>query len=162
MLLVIDVGNTNTVLRIYHGEELIKHWRLQTHHGRTSDEHGIFLRQLFELSGLAVGNVQHAIISCVVPPMERMLVKMVRDYFACSPTVVGTDIHANMPIEYDNPKEVGADRVVNAVAAYHRHQKALIVVDFGTATTFDAISEEGAYLGGAICPGITISSEALF
>ncbi|RDV36345.1 type III pantothenate kinase [Bradymonadaceae bacterium TMQ3] len=162
MLLVIDVGNTNTVLGVYRGEELVRHWRLQTHHGRTSDEHGIFLRQLFELSGLAVAEVHHAIISCVVPPMERMLVKMVRDYFACNPTVVGADIQANMPIAYDNPREVGADRVVNAVAAYRRHSKALIVVDFGTATTFDAISEEGAYLGGAICPGITISSEALF
>ncbi|RAL21736.1 type III pantothenate kinase [Lujinxingia litoralis] len=162
MLLVIDVGNTNTVLGVYKGDELVRHWRLQTHHGRTSDEHGIFLRQLFELSGLGVGEVKAAIISCVVPPMERMLVKMVRDYFACVPTVVGDDIEANMPIEYDNPQEVGADRVVNAVAAYHRLQKALIVVDFGTATTFDAISAEGAYLGGAICPGITISSEALF
>jgi type III pantothenate kinase len=162
MLLVIDVGNTNTVLGVYQGEELIKHWRLQTHHGRTSDEHGILLRQLFLLSNIAVQDVEQAIISCVVPPMERMLVRMIKDYFDCTPTVVGADIHARMPIKYDNPREVGADRIVNAVAAWERHKTSLIVVDFGTATTFDAISVHGEYLGGAICPGITISSEALF
>lgn len=162
MLLVIDVGNTNTVLGVYRGEELIRHWRLQTHHGRTSDEHGIMLRQLFLLSEIAVEDVEQAIISCVVPPMERMLVQMIKDYFRCTPTVVGDDIHAKMPILYDNPREVGADRIVNAVAAWERHKTSLIVVDFGTATTFDAISVRGEYLGGAICPGITISSEALF
>lgn len=162
MLLVIDVGNTNTVLGVYRGEELIRHWRLQTHHGRTSDEHGIMLRQLFLLSEIDVEDVKQAIISCVVPPMERMLVQMIKDYFRCTPTVVGDDIHAKMPILYDNPREVGADRIVNAVAAWERHKTSLIVVDFGTATTFDAISVRGEYLGGAICPGITISSEALF
>ncbi len=162
MLLVIDVGNTNTVLGVYKGDELVRHWRLQTHHGRTSDEHGIFLRQLFELSNLGVEGVTHAIISCVVPPMERLLVQMIRDYFACVPSVVGDDVQADMPVLYDNPAEVGADRLVNAVAAWDRFETALIVVDFGTATTFDAISDKGEYLGGAICPGITVSSEALF
>lgn len=162
MLLVIDVGNTNTVLGIFKGKELVRHWRLQTHQGRTSDEHGIFLRQLFELSGLGVAEVTNAIISCVVPPMERLLVEMVHNYFACTPSVVGDDIHATMPILYDNPAEVGADRIVNAVAAWNRFQSALVVVDFGTATTFDAISHKGEYLGGAICPGITVSSEGLF
>lgn len=162
MLLVIDVGNTNTVLGVYKGDELVRHWRLQTHHGRTSDEHGIFLRQLFELSNLGVEGVTHAIISCVVPPMERLLVQMIRDYFACVPSVVGDDVQADMPVLYDNPAEVGADRLVNAVAAWERFGTALIVVDFGTATTFDAISDKGEYLGGAICPGITVSSEALF
>ena len=162
MLLVIDVGNTNTVLGVYKGDELVRHWRLQTHHGRTSDEHGIFLRQLFELSNLGVEGVTHAIISCVVPPMERLLVQMIRDYFACVPSVVGDDVQADMPVRYDNPAEVGADRLVNAVAAWERFGTALIVVDFGTATTFDAISDKGEYLGGAICPGITVSSEALF
>lgn len=162
MLLVIDVGNTNTVLGVFEGEELVRHWRLQTHHGRTSDEHGIFLRQLFELSGLNVAAVDGAIISCVVPPMERLLVKMIGDYFACKPLVVGEDIQADMPVLYENPKEVGADRIVNAVAAWERLKEAFIVVDFGTATTFDAISHRGEYLGGAICPGISISSEALF
>ncbi len=163
MLLVIDVGNTNTVLGVYDDDgELARHWRLQTHHGRTSDEHGIFLRQLFELSGLKPGQVRNAIISCVVPPMEGLLVKMIHDYFACEPVIVGQDIEAGMPVLYDNPSEVGADRLVNAVAAWERFETALIVVDFGTATTFDAISRRGEYLGGAICPGITVSSEALF
>ena len=162
MLLVIDVGNTNTVLGVFDGDELARHWRLQTHHGRTSDEHGIFLRQLFELSGLNVTDVEGAIISCVVPPMERLLVKMIGDYFACAPIVVGDDIHVDMPVMYEDPKEVGADRIVNAVAAWTRFQQAFIVVDFGTATTFDAISHRGEYLGGAICPGISVSSEALF
>lgn len=162
MLLVIDVGNTNTVLGVFDDDGLVRHWRLQTHHGRTSDEHGIFLRQLFELSNLDVSAVSDAIISCVVPPMERLLVKMIRDYFACVPVVVGDDIHADMPILCENPSEVGADRIVNAVAAWERFSCSLIVVDFGTATTFDAISHRGEYLGGAICPGITVSSEALF
>ncbi len=162
MLLVIDVGNTNTVLGVYDGEELVRHWRLQTHHGRTSDEHGIFLRQLFELSGLDATAVKSAIISCVVPPMEGLLVTMIGDYFACQPLVVGQDIDAGIPVLYDKPSQVGADRLVNAVAAWERCQSALVVVDFGTATTFDAISHRREYLGGAICPGITVSSEALF
>lgn len=162
MLLVIDVGNTNTVLGVYEEGKLKRQWRLQTHHGRTSDEHGIFLRQLFELSGLDASQVRSAIISCVVPPMEGLLVQMISDYFACEPIVVGEDVKAGIPVCYDNPSEVGADRLVNAVAAWERFKTALIVVDFGTATTFDAISAKGEYLGGAICPGITVSSEALF
>ena len=162
MLLVIDVGNTNTVLGVFEGDELMRHWRLQTHHGRTSDEHGIFLRQLFELSGLDAGEVTNAIISCVVPPMEGLLTKMIRDYFACVPLIVGQDISVDIPVLYDKPSEVGADRLVNAIAAWQQFHSALIVVDFGTATTFDAISDQGEYLGGAICPGISISSEALF
>ncbi len=162
MLLVIDVGNTNTVLGVYDGDELLRHWRLQTHQGRTSDEHGIFLRQLFELSGLAAGDVDRAIISCVVPPMERLLKEMIRVYFSCEPLVVGDSATADLPVLYDDPSLVGADRIVNAVAARDIFDTAIIVVDFGTATTFDAISHRGEYLGGAICPGITISSEALF
>ncbi|MBA2664169.1 MAG: type III pantothenate kinase [Bradymonadaceae bacterium] len=162
MLLVIDVGNTNTVLGVYHNDTLVKHWRLQTHHGRTSDEHGILLRQLFEIAGIGLNELKHAIISCVVPPMERMIVSTIRDYCGLTPVVVGDSIHAQIPILLDNPREVGADRIVNAVAAWHRHRCSLVVVDFGTATTFDAISHAGEYLGGAICPGITISSEALF
>ncbi len=162
MLLVIDVGNTNTVLGVYREEQLVRHWRLQTHHGRTSDEHGIFLRQLFELSGLDAGQVDSAIISCVVPPMERLLIEMIGDYFACEPRVVGADIEPGIPVLYDDPSQVGADRLVNAVAALQKFDTAVIVVDFGTATTFDAISAKGEYLGGSICPGITISSESLF
>lgn len=162
MLLVIDVGNTNTVLGVYKEGELLRHWRLQTHQGRTSDEHGIFLRQLFELSDLNAGDVDQAIISCVVPPMERLLKEMIRVYFDCEPLVVGESVRAALPILYDDPAQVGADRIVNAVAARDLFETAIIVVDFGTATTFDAISHRGEYLGGAICPGISISSEALF
>lgn len=162
MLFVIDVGNTNTVLGVYRGDELVKHWRIQTHHGRTSDEHGILLRQLFEFAGLDPDAIDEAIISCVVPPMERALVGMVHDYFELTPMVVGQNVHPSMPVLYDNPREVGADRLVNAVAGWERYRTSLVVVDFGTATTFDAITEDGAYLGGAISPGVTISSEALF
>lgn len=162
MLFVIDVGNTNTVLGVFKGEELIKHWRVQTHHGSTSDEHGILVRELFRFAELNPKEVEHAILSCVVPPMERSLVAMVRSYFGVTPLVVGESVQPSMPVLYENPKDVGADRLVNAVAAWQRHQTSLVVVDFGTATTFDAITEEGAYMGGAIAPGVTISSEALF
>ncbi len=162
MLFVIDVGNTNTVLGVFGGDQLIKHWRIQTHHGRTSDEHGILLRELFHFAGLDPDGIDDAIISCVVPPMERALIGMVEDYFELSPMVVGQTVHPTMPVLYENPREVGADRLVNAVAAWKRFQTSLVVVDFGTATTFDAITAEGAYKGGAIAPGVTISSEALF
>lgn len=162
MLLVIDVGNTNTVVGVYSGDELVRHWRLQTHHGRTSDEHGIFLRQLFELSNLDATQVDGAIISCVVPPMERLLVEMIGDYFACRPRVVGDDVEVDIAVRYEKRQEVGADRLVNAIAAWERFETAVIVVDFGTATTFDAISASGEYLGGAIAPGTTVSSESLF
>lgn len=162
MLFVIDVGNTNTVLGVYDGDRLLHHWRIQTHQGRTSDEHGILLRELFHFSGVDPSRIDDALISCVVPPMERALEGMVEDYFELDPMMIGRDIEPDMPILYANPREVGADRLVNAVAAYHRFETAMVVVDFGTATTFDALSEEGAYLGGAIAPGVTISSEALF
>lgn len=162
MLFVIDVGNTNTVLGVYQGEQLLKHWRIQTHHGRTSDEHGILLRELFHFSGIDPDGIDDAIISCVVPPMERALIGMVEDYFELTPMVVGQSVHPSMPVLYDNPRQVGADRLVNAVAAWTHFQTSLVVVDFGTATTFDAITADGAYKGGAISPGVTISSEALF
>jgi len=162
MLFVIDVGNSNTVLGVYDGEELVKHWRVQTRHRSTSDEHGILVRELFYFAGVDPKAVSAAIISCVVPPMERSLVAMVKAYFEVEPLVVGQSISASMPVRYDNPSEVGADRLVNAVAAWERHRTSLVVVDFGTATTFDAISADGEYLGGAISPGVTISSEALF
>jgi type III pantothenate kinase len=162
MLFVVDVGNTNTVLGVYQGSELVQHWRIQTHQGRTSDEHGILLRELFHFVGVDPDGIEDAIISCVVPPMERALVGMVVDYFELDPLVVGQSVQPSMPVLYHNPREVGADRLVNAVAAFRRYQTSLIVVDFGTATTFDAITEDGAYKGGAISPGVTISSEALF
>jgi type III pantothenate kinase len=162
MLFVIDVGNTNTVLGVYQGEELVKHWRVQTRHGSTSDEHGILVRELFHFAGLDPEGVQDAILSCVVPPMERAIVGMVKEYFGVSPLLVGQTVHPSMPVLYENPRDVGADRLVNAVAAWRRWQTSLVVVDFGTATTFDAITRDGAYKGGAIAPGVTISSEALF
>jgi type III pantothenate kinase len=162
MLFVIDVGNTNTVLGVFQGDKLIKHWRIQTHHGRTSDEHGIMLRELFQFAGLDADAIDQAIISCVVPPMERAVIKMIRDYFESEPMVVGQNVAPAMPILYENPREVGADRLVNGIAAWQRYQTSLVVVDFGTATTFDAITDKGEYKGGAIAPGITISSEALF
>lgn len=162
MLFVIDVGNTNTVLGVFRGDKLIKHWRIQTHHGRTSDEHGIMLRELFQFAGLDADSINQAIISCVVPPMERAVIKMIRDYFESEPMVVGQNVTPEMPILYENPREVGADRLVNGIAAWNRYRTSLVVVDFGTATTFDAITASGEYQGGAIAPGITISSEALF
>lgn len=162
MLFVIDVGNSNTVLGVYNGQELVKHWRVQTRHGSTSDEHGILVRELFYFAEVDSAEVSAAIISCVVPPMQRALVAMVKAYFGVEPLVVGQSVIPQMPVLYTNPKEVGADRLVNAVAAWERHRTSLVVVDFGTATTFDAITAEGEYLGGAISPGVTISSEALF
>jgi type III pantothenate kinase len=162
MLLVIDVGNTNTVLGVFEGERLVDHWRLETQARRTSDEYGVLIRQLFQGTSLEVSAVSAVVVSSVVPPMQFALEQMGQRYFGVKPLFVGPGIRTGMPILYDNPREVGADRIVNAVAAYERWGGPLIVVDFGTATTFDAVSEKGEYLGGCICPGITISMEALF
>lgn len=162
MLLVVDIGNTNTVLGVYRGEELVHHWRLATSHSRTSDEYAVLLRQLFEMASIGMHDVHGCIIACVVPPMLSTFVRMAENYFGMTPMVVGPGIKTGMPILYENPREVGADRVVNAVAAYARYNGACIVVDLGTATTFDAISKKGEYMGGAIVPGVTISAEALF
>jgi type III pantothenate kinase len=162
VLLAIDVGNTNTVIGAYEGATLRNHWRLQTNQSRTADEYGILLRQLFELTGLDPGKVNAVAISSVVPPMALTLEQMSTRYFRVKPMFVGPGVKTGMPILYENPREVGADRVVNAVAAFERWRCGLIVVDFGTATTFDAVSQKGEYLGGAICPGITISMDALF
>jgi len=162
MLLVIDVGNTNTVLGIYQGDRLLHDWRLTTSKSRTVDEYAMLVHELFGLSGLHFRDVDDVIISCVVPPMLGTLEGLCDRYFKIKPYVVGPGIKTGMPILYDNPKEVGADRIVNAVAAYEKHRRSLIVVDFGTATTFDFISARGEYLGGAIAPGLFISTEALF
>ncbi len=161
MLLAIDVGNTNTVVGAFDGAILRHDWRLQTSQNRTADEYGILLRQLFELSGVDPGKVNAVAISSVVPPLALTLEQMVVRYFKVKPLFVGPGVKTGMPILYENPREVGADRVVNAVAAYERWRQGLIVVDFGTATTFDAVSQKGEYLGGAICPGIAISMDAL-
>jgi len=162
MLLAIDVGNTNTVLGVYDGKRLVDHWRVETNAHRTSDEYGVQLLQLFHFSGVDPKQVDHVAVSSVVPPMQLNLEKMVERYFKARPMFVGPGVKTGMPILYDNPREVGADRIVNAVAAFEKHRQGLVVVDFGTATTFDAVTPKGEYLGGAICPGITIAMEALF
>jgi type III pantothenate kinase len=162
MLLAIDVGNTNTVLGVFEAKTLRSHWRVETSARRTSDEYGLFALQFFAHAGLDPKRVRAVVVSSVVPPMQFALEQMSQRYFGRRPVFVGPGVKTGMPILYDNPREVGADRVVNAVAAYERHPGALIVVDFGTATTFDAVSAKGEYLGGAICPGITIAMEALF
>jgi type III pantothenate kinase len=162
MLLAIDVGNTNTVLGVFDGKKLLEHWRLETDVRRTHDEYGIVLRQFFAWAGIEASGVRSIAVSNVVPPLQFALERMGERYFKCKPMFVGPGVKTGMPIVCDNPREVGADRIVNAVAAYDKHKGALVVVDFGTATTFDAVSARGEYLGGAICPGITISMEALF
>lgn len=162
MLLVIDVGNTNTVLGVYSEENLLADWRLETRKHSTADEYGILIKDLFHLSPLAMEEVKGISISCVVPPLSPVLERMSQKYFGIKPLMIGPGIKTGMPILYDNPREVGADRIVNSVAAYEKYGGPVIVVDFGTATTFDAISKEGEYLGGVISPGIMISIEALF
>jgi len=162
VLLAIDVGNTNTVLGVFEGARLLQSWRIETHHSRTGDEYGILVRQLFALAGVDHQKVHAVAVSSVVPPMAFTLRQMVTRYFQVEPLFVGPGVKTGMPILYENPREVGADRVVNAVAAFEKWKSALIVVDFGTATTFDAVTPKGEYLGGAICPGVTISMEALF
>jgi type III pantothenate kinase len=162
MLLVIDVGNTNIVLGIYEGERLVDNWRIWTERDRTSDEYGILVRNLFSSRSISFGGIKAIAISCVVPPMLNMLMELSERYFQRKPLIVEFGVNIGMPVLTDNPMEVGADRIVNAVAAYHKHKRSLIVVDFGTATTFDYISPKGEYMGGAIAPGLGISSEALF
>jgi type III pantothenate kinase len=162
MLLVIDIGNTNTVLGVYDGDVLRHHWRLATSRSRTSDEYGVLIRQLFATVPEGLPPVTGAIVACVVPPMLTTITGMVERFFGLQAMVVGPGIRTGMPIHYENPREVGADRIVNAVAAYERFHDACIVVDLGTATTFDAISADGRYMGGAIAPGVMISAEALF
>lgn len=162
MLLVIDVGNTNTVLGIYDGDRLMDNWRIWTERDRTSDEYGILMRNLFASSSIPLDRIEAISISCVVPPMLNMLLELCEKYFHLKPLVVEFGINTAMPILLDNPYEVGADRIVNAVASYYKHKQSLIVVDFGTATTFDYISPKGEYMGGAIAPGLGISAEALF
>ena len=162
MLLVIDIGNTNTVFGLYRGEELLRTLRLQTERGRTADEWALAMHGLFTLAGLEVGVVGGAIIASVVPPVTPAITALCRNLFGQEPCVVGADTPTGMPIRCDDPRAVGADRIVNAVAAFARKRRSLIVVDFGTATTFDAVSAQGEYLGGAIAPGLGISAEALW
>ena len=162
MLLVIDVGNTNIVIGLYREKTLTHHWRLQTSRERTADEYGVLVRSLLEHHQIQMQEVEDVIMASVVPPLSGVIESMCVRYFNQKPLNVGPGLKTGMPILYENPREVGADRIVNAVAAYARFQKGGIVVDLGTATTFDAISPRGEYMGGAIAPGIGISAEALF
>ncbi len=162
MLLVIDVGNTDTVLGVYDGEELVHDWRIRTMIDHTVDEYGMLILNLYKSSRIGSMAIKNIIISCVVPPMLDILEPLCRKYFGVQPLIVGPGVKTGMPIFYDNPKEVGADRIVNAVAAYEKYRRDLIIVDFGTATTFDYISPKGEYMGGCIAPGMMIASEALF
>lgn len=162
MLLVIDVGNTNTVLGLYEGDELVRDWRIRTVVDHTVDEYGMLIYNLYKNSKIKPKAIKAIIISCVVPPMLNILEPLCRKYFNVKPIIVEPGIKTGMPILYDNPREVGADRIVNAVAAYEKYGGDIIVVDFGTATTFDYVSKKGEYMGGCIAPGIMISSEALF
>lgn len=169
MLLVIDVGNTQTVLGLFEGKEIRERWRIATERGRTGDEYAAFLDGLFRLRGRSLlDDVDAVVVSSVVPPAVEALTALATRYLGGDPLVIGPGVRTGMPILYDNPKEVGADRIVNAVAAYDRLTRegpattGAIVVDFGTATTFDVISPKGEYLGGAITPGVRIAAEALF
>lgn len=162
MLLAIDVGNTHTVVGLFDGDRLRRHWRLLTEHARTADEYSVVLWNLQRMSGIDPDQIQGIIVSNVVPQMQSTIDAMCMATYGRSPLVVGPGIRTGMPILYDNPREVGADRIVNAVAAYERHKELSIVVDFGTATTFDVVSAKGEYLGGVITPGVGISLEALY
>ena len=161
MLLVIDVGNTYIVLGIFKDQELVDHWRVSTDRLRTTDEYGVLIRHLFYLNGVNSEEIDAIIISSVVPPVMPTLERMCQRYFGLTPLVIGPGVKTGMDIKYDNPREVGADRIVNAVAAYEKFGGPVIIIDFGTATTFCAVDKKGTYLGGAICPGIGISTDAL-
>ncbi len=162
MLLTIDVGNTNTVLGVFRGEELLANWRLTTAREQTVDEYGVLTRNLFTLAQLDRDAIDGIIVSSVVPPVNSTLAEMSQRYFGLKALFVEPGVKTGMPVQYDNPQEVGADRIVNGVAAFHKYGGPCIVVDFGTAITFDAISARGEYLGGVIAPGIGIAAEALF
>jgi type III pantothenate kinase len=166
MLLVLDVGNTNTVLGVFAADDrsgkLIAHWRVATIQTQTVDEYGVLFRNLFAMADIKVTAIKGIIISSVVPPMDSVLREVCERYFHTKPLFVEPGVKTGMPVQYDNPAEVGADRVVNGVAAFEKYGGPCIVVDFGTATTFDAISAKGEYLGGVITPGIGISADALF
>jgi len=177
MLLVVDVGNTNTVLGVFeragsradviaestqHYERLVASWRVTTSQTQTIDEYGVLFRNLFSMAHLEVSEVHGIVISSVVPPLDTVLRTVCERYFSLKPLFIEPGVKTGMPVHYDNPAEVGADRIVNAVAAVEKYGAPCIVVDFGTATTFDCVSAKSEYMGGVICPGIGISADALF
>jgi len=175
MLLVLDVGNTNTVLGVFQSarkagadgtapvyDQLAAHWRVATVRTSTVDEYGVLFRNLFAMAELEVSAIHGIVISSVVPPLDFVLRQVCERYFNTKPLFIGPGVKTGMPVHYDNPAEVGADRIVNAVAAFEKHGGPCVIVDFGTATTFDCVSAKGEYLGGVICPGIGISADALF
>jgi type III pantothenate kinase len=178
MLLVMDVGNTNTVLGVFERvahrsgddvtsevaryEKLVANWRVGSHLNRTVDEYGVIFRNLFSMDNLEVSDVQGIIIASVVPPLDSVLRQVCERYFNTKPLFIEPGVKTGMPVLYDNPAEVGADRIVNAVAAFEKYGGPCVIVDFGTATTFDCVSKKGEYMGGVICPGIGISADALF
>lgn len=174
MLLVLDVGNTNTVLGVFAPkqdagadeslcyERLLANWRVATSRTSTVDEYGVLFRNLFSMAGLEAKGIQGIVISSVVPPLDPVLRQVCERYFNLRPLFIEPGVKTGMPVHYDNPSEVGADRIVNAVAAFERYGGPCVIVDFGTATTFDCVSAKGEYLGGVICPGIGISADALF
>jgi len=162
LLLTVDAGNTNTVLGVHEGARLRAHWRLTTRREQTADEYGILVRNLFAASGLQPADVSGVAIASVVPPLTPVLVNLSRSYLGREPLVVEPGVRTGMPILYEPPADVGADRIVNGVAAFAAYGGPVIVVDFGTATTFDVVTRKGEYVGGAICPGVGISADALF
>jgi len=162
VILVMDVGNTNIVLGAYDGKKLLNHWRMGTNREKTADEYGMFMMSLFSNDKIDTNNIEAVIIASVVPPIMYTLEHAIRKYLKRDPVIVGPGIKTGINIKYENPREVGADRIVNAVAAIELYGGPVIVVDFGTATTFCAINSKSDYLGGVICPGIKVSLEALF
>ena len=162
MLLVVDIGNTNVVLGIYDGPVLKAHWRLATDAKTTADEYGILFTNLLTSADLVPAQTSGAIMSCVVPTLTATFETLIEQYFRQRPLIVTSESDTGLTIRYPNPKEIGSDRLVNAAAAYHKYRRDLIIVDFGTATTFCAVTNEAEYLGGVIAPGLGISAEALF
>lgn len=162
MLLVIDVGNTNTVLGVFREAELLAQWRLTTNRAQTADEYGILIRNLFSLDGIRAEGISGIMIASVVPPLNTLLEEMAQKYFHLKALFLSPGVRTGMAIHYENPQDVGADRIANGVAAFEKYGGPCVIVDFGTAITFDVISEKGEYLGGVIAPGVGISSEALF
>jgi type III pantothenate kinase len=162
MILAVDIGNTHIVFGVFEGSRIEHHWRIGTDKSKTSDEYGILFRQLMHIKDIDLNSVKGAVISCVVPTIQSTVTNALKTYFDVDPVVVGPGIKTGMPILYHNPKEVGADRIVNGIAAFDKYRGCVVVVDFGTATTFDCISEKGEYMGGVITPGLLISAEALY